>query len=130
MITLHDVLRRVCSGYLVLVGELRAVNAREVGLVDTKTGLKSTAVLITYFVELMRDGFEIVKITRRVVDPACDPSKVPLGVEKGKCYAFEIQSVEWKPGFLLGRLGAVEPQEVDLSEPASGAPQARQTPAP
>ena len=85
---------------------------------DPKTGLKSTAVLITYFVELMRESFEMVKITRRIAEPGCEASKVPLGVEKGKCYAFEIQSVEWKPGFLLARLGAVEPAELDLSEPA------------
>ena len=130
MITLHDVLRRVCSGYLVLVGEVRAVTAKEQGLVDPKSGLKATAVVITYFVELMRESFEMVKITRWIGEPGCDLAQVPLGAEKGKCYAFEIQSVEWKPGFLLARLGAVEPQEVDLTEPGSAAPQARQMPAP
>ena len=130
MITVKDVLRRVCSGYLVLVGEVRAVTAKEMGLVDTKTGLKATAVVITYFVELMRGSFELVKITRWIGEPGCELAQVPLGAEKGKCYAFEVESVERKAGFLLARLGAVGPEEIELSETASDAPQARQMASP
>jgi hypothetical protein len=122
MITVNDVLRRVCSGYLVMVGEVRAVTAKETGLVDTKTGLKATAVVITYFVELMRDSFELVKITRWISEAGSDLAQVPLGAEKGKCYAFEVESVERKSGFLLARLGAVGPEEIDLREPAPDAP--------
>jgi hypothetical protein len=94
MITVKDVLRRVCAGYLGLVGEAPAVTANEVGRVDPKSGLKSMAVMITYFVELMRDGFELVKITRWIGEPGCELAQVPLGAEKGKCYAFQIESVE------------------------------------
>ncbi len=77
MITVKHVLGRVCSGYLVLVGEVRAVTAKETGLIDTKNGLKATAVVITYFVELMRDSSEVVKITRWIGEPGCELAQVP-----------------------------------------------------
>lgn len=110
----HELLRRVCLGHLVLVGEVRAADVRESGLVDTKTGLKSTVWLITYFVELMRHNeFKIAKITRRVPAESSDPASAPLGVEKGQCYAFEIESVEKKFGFLLARSAAVEPSLIE-----------------
>jgi hypothetical protein len=121
--TANEILRRVCFGHLLLVGEVRAAVVRESGRVDTKTGLKSTVWLMTYFVELMRQhGFEIVKIMRRVPAESSDPANAPVLVEKGKCYVFEIDSVEQKPGFLSAWMGSHEPQEVEIGEPASAAP--------
>lgn len=105
-----ELLRRVSFGHLILVGEVRAADVREAGLVDTKTGLKSTVWLITYFVELMREkGFDVAKITRRVPVESPDPTTAPIGAEKGKCYAFEIESCERKHGFLLARMSPVMP---------------------
>jgi hypothetical protein len=93
-----------------LVGEVRAADVREAGLVDKNTGLKSTVWLITYFVELMRDhDFKFAKITRRVPAESHDPAAAPVGAEKGKCYAFEIESCEKKHDFILARMSAAMP---------------------
>jgi hypothetical protein len=105
-----ELLRRVCFGHLMIVGEVRAADVREAGLVDTKTGLKSTVWLITYFVELMREGgFDVAKIIRRVPVESPDSSTAPIGAEKGKCYAFEIESCERKHGFLVARMSPTMP---------------------
>lgn len=110
----HELLHRVCLGHLLLVGEVMAADVREVGLIDTKTGLRATAWLITYFVGLTRvHEFKVAKITRRLPVESPDPASAPTGVEKGKCYAFEIESAERKHGFLLARLAAVEPALIE-----------------
>ena len=71
----HALLRRVCFGHLMLVGEVRAADVRESGYVDHKTGLKMTGWVVTYFIELMRErGFEVAKITRRLPPETPDPA--------------------------------------------------------
>ena len=91
-----------------LVGEVRAADARERGLVDNKTGKKATTWIITYFVELRRDqGCNVAKITRLVPAECPDPATAPIGAVKGKCYAFEIESCERKHGFLVARMASV-----------------------
>ena len=109
-----ELLRRVSFGHLMLVGEVRAADVREAGLVDTKTGLRSTVWLITYFVELMREnGFDLAKITRRVPAESPDPAMAPIGAEKGKCYAFELESCEKKHGFLQARMSSGMPALIE-----------------
>ena len=115
----RELLQLICHGHVMIVGEVRAADVREAGLVDTKTGLKSTVWLITYFVELMRNtDFAVAKITRRVPAESPDPAAAPLNVEKGKCYAFEIESHEKKHGFLLARMGTVEPALIEADDAA------------
>ena len=110
----HELLRRVCFGHLMIVGEVRAADVRESGYVDNKTGLKMTGWVVTYFIELMRErGFEVAKITRRLPPETPDSASAPVGVIKGRCYAFEIESVEKKHGFLLGRMGKLEPELIE-----------------
>ena len=69
-----------------------------------------TSWLIIYFVELPRgDGFRFAKITRRMPRDVQDPAVFPVGVEKGRCYAFEVDLIEWKNGILSARMGSSEP---------------------
>lgn len=115
--TAHEILRRVCFGHLLIVGELRAADIREAGQVDTKTGLRATVWLITYFVELMREReFKVAKITRRVPPEVAHPETASVGAEKGKCYVFEIESAEVKHGFLLARMAPVEPALIEAGD--------------
>jgi len=121
----QELLRRVCVGHLLLVGEVRAADVRESGLVDTKTGLKAAIWLITYFVELDREShLKMAKILRRVPLDSTDPAGAPVGVEKGKFYVFEIESMEKKQGFLLARMSATAPALInaDLAAMALAAP--------
>ena len=117
----HDLLRKVCSGHVMLVGEVRSAEIKESGVVDKNSGLKVSVWLLVYFVELPREnGFLIAKITRRVPRDAADPLSYPAGAERGKCYAFEVECVEWKHGFVSARMGLAEPEQIGPAE--GGAP--------
>ena len=121
-----ELLWKVCTGHVMLVGELRAADVKESGQVDKKSGLAMTTWLINYFVELPRgDGFRSAKITKRVPRDVNDPAQYATGVEKGRCYAFDVDLIEWKNGILSARMGTSEPALIDASEgaPSAGAPQ-------
>ena len=91
----RELLQKVCTGHVMLVGEVRSAEIKESGVVDRKSGLKSAVWLFTYFVELPREnGFLVAKITRRVPREVADPLSCPPGAERGKCYAFEVECVE------------------------------------
>ena len=113
----RELLQKVCTGHVMLVGEVRSAEIKESGVVDRKSGLKAAVWLFTYFVELPRENaFLIAKITRRVPREVVDPSSCPPGAERGKCYAFEVECVEWKHGFVSARMGLAEPAEIGLGE--------------
>ena len=121
-----ELLWKICTGHVMLVGELRAADVKESGQVDKKSGLAVTTWMINYFVELPRgDGLRRAKITRRMPRDVQDPAAFPIGVEKGRCYAFELDLVEWKNGILSARMGTSEPALIDAKEgaPSVDAPQ-------
>ena len=49
-----ELLWKVCTGHVMLVGELRDADVKQSGQVDKKSGLAMTTWLINYFVELPR----------------------------------------------------------------------------
>ncbi len=121
----RELLIKILRGHLIIVGEVRAADVKESGYVDKKNGIAVTTWLINYFVELPRDdGFRFAKLVRRVPRDAQAPAEYPTGVEKGCCYAFEVELMELKNGILSGRLSAAEPALLDAGEgaPAVDAP--------
>ena len=80
-----------------------------------------TTWLINYFAELpCGDGFRFAKITRRMPRDVQAPAEFATGVEKARCYAFEVDLIEWKNGILSARMGTAAPA---LLEAGEGAPQ-------
>jgi hypothetical protein len=72
--------------------------------------------LITYFIErLGGHGYETVRITRPTPDGVVDASQVPITTMKGRIYAFEVESIERKPGSVVARMANRETEEVDRS---------------
>lgn len=68
-------------------------------------------------------GFEIAQVTKRVPEGTKDCNGEPLATLKGRIFAFEVESVERKPGILMVRMADREPVEVVKDRPASAAPQ-------
>lgn len=121
-----ELLRKVCTGHLMIVGEVRSAEIKESGVVDKNSGLRVSVWLLVYFVELPREHeFLVAKITRRVPRDVADPTAYPTGAERGKCYAFEVECVERKHGFVSARMGLAEPEQIGPSEgvPPVDAPQ-------
>ena len=113
---------RVCSGLIPIVGELRAVDVRESGFVDTKSGNAQKSLGITYFVERKggSHGYEIVKITRWLPPDTGEADRVRGLTEIGKTYAFGVESLERKPGYVSARLGVNEPLPIEEEEESGG----------
>jgi len=121
--TPEELLRRMLLGHFILVGEVRAADVGETGFVDTKTGLSAKILRITYFVELPHNGaYEIAKIIRFAPRGVTDPAQVPVGVEKGRRYAFDLDSIERKHGFLHARMRTALPELIEFGVPPLGAP--------
>lgn len=117
----RELLIKVLHGHLMLVCEVRGADVRNSGRVDKNSGLAMPVWLINYFVELPRGGnFQFAKITRRVPHDAQSPAEYPTGVEKGRCYAFEVEMTEWKNGILSARMSTAEPALLDASEGGAG----------
>jgi len=122
--TILELGERAMAGVFFVVGEVRAAKAELSGYVDRKTGLSMKTVLRKYFVERNGPmGFDVVKITGRVGAEVTDPAQAVLGVEVGKVYAFAVEHIERKAGFIIARMSAVEPESVELDAPASAPPQ-------
>jgi hypothetical protein len=114
---------RAISGFYFVVGEVRAAKAELSGYVDRKTGLSMKTVVRKYFVERNGPmGFDIVKITGKAGSEVTDPAQAILGVEVGKVYAFAVEHIERKAGFIMARMSAFEPEAVDLDGAASAPP--------
>lgn len=113
----QELIEKVCTGHLMIVGEVRSAEIKESGVVDKNSGLRVSVWLLVYFVELPRENeFLVAKITRRVPRDAADPTSYPVGAERGKCYAFEVECVERKHGFVSARMGLAEPSEIGPGE--------------
>ncbi|MEO7931542.1 MAG: hypothetical protein ABIT76_00140 [Chthoniobacterales bacterium] len=128
---MDELARYVAKGLVMMVGEVRAADVKESGYVDEKSGLKAKSLYITYFIERRSAfGFEVVRLTRGVRTPTVDPSQVPTHVEKGKVYAFELESLERKNGNVFGKLSLREPEEVEIEGPSVASPQGEATDGP
>ncbi|MDR3402189.1 MAG: hypothetical protein P4L99_06785 [Chthoniobacter sp.] len=111
------------AGFFFVVGEVRAAKAELAGYVDRKTGTVMKSVLRKYFVERSGPlGFDMVKITGRAGADVTDPAQVPLGVVIGRVYAFAVEHIERKAGFIQARMSSIEPEEVNEDEAVSAAP--------
>lgn len=111
------------AGLFFIVGEVRAATAERSGYVDRKTGTSMKTIVRKYFVERNGPmGFEMVKITGKVGPEVTEPEQACLGVEIGKVYAFAIEHFERKAGFIMARMGAAQPEEIEGAAPPSGAP--------
>ena len=114
---------KALAGFYFVVGEVRAAKAERSGYVDKKTGTVMKTILRKYFVERSGPmGFDIVKITGKVGADVTDPAQAFLGVEIGKVYAFAVEHIERKAGFIMARMGAAEPEAIEAAAPASVAP--------
>ncbi len=110
-----QLLRFVRLGHLVLVGEVRGADVREAGYVDKKTGLKVGTWVLTCFVELTRENaFKMAKITRHFPRDSATPAPPAVDVEKGRAYAFEIESVKREHNFILAGMGKALPIAIDF----------------
>lgn len=115
---------KATAGFFFIVGEVRAAKAELAGYVDRKTGTVMKSILRKYFVERNGPmGFDLVKITGRACAEITDPAQVPLGVEIGRVYAFAVEHIERKAGFVMARMSAVEPEAIEEDAPASAPPQ-------
>jgi hypothetical protein len=122
--TVLELGQKAVAGFYFIVGEVRAAKAELAGYVDRKTGLSMKTVIRKYFVERNGPmGFDMVKITGKAGAEVTDPAHAILGVEVGKVYAFAVESIEKKAGFIQARMGAFEPEVVDQDGAASAAPQ-------
>jgi hypothetical protein len=122
-----ELLNRVLSGGIILVGEFRGGRADVRGFVDRKTGLASTSLIVSYVVECATSGaFDLVKINRRAPQGVTDPAQVPINLEKGQRYAFEIETLSKERGLISAWLGPNEPEPIEndlgmQSPPEAGA---------
>lgn len=130
--TREELAERVCAGWFLVAGQVLAASVDRAGYVDRRTGLAAQSIVITYFVESrVGRGADLLKITKRAPADASEPTSVSPGVEKGRVYAFPIEALERKPGFVLARMGcAMMPEPVEVGESPLGAPQGAPAAAP
>ena len=108
-----ELLERVLGGRFVLVGEFRGGRADVRGYVDRKSGLASSQVIITYVVESALAGaFSVIKVFRKAPAGVSAPEQVTMALEKGRRYAFEIESLNKERGLVSAWL-ATEPELID-----------------
>ena len=116
-----EILARVMAGELLLVGECRGGRVIRSDYSDMKTGFKIPRLLVVYAVESNLSGaFGIVKISGNAPDGATEPEQVAIPLEKGKRYAFSIQSVEKRHDLVTAWIGKVEPVLVEAEEESGG----------
>ena len=112
--TRAELLEKVLSGWFAIVGEFRGWNASSMGHLDRKTGLASRRVVLTFIVEcVVGGGFGIVKIMQRLPEAATDPTQVKVELERGKRYAFEVDTLKKENGFATAWMSLREPVPID-----------------
>ncbi len=112
MITNSQLLNRILEGRLILVGEFRNGRLNFKDTVDSVSGEKIQTVEYVYAVEC-GDAFGSVMIHRPQPAIAPDVTVVKLGLEKGRRYAFELDRLVRKGGFVNAHLGFREPELVE-----------------
>ena len=110
--TKNQLTDRVLDGHLVLVGEYR--NGRFVfrETVDRVSGEKIQSGQYVYAVEC-RGAFGTVMIYRPQSVPGPDLTVTRPGLEKGQRYAFDLDRLVRKGGFVTAHLSHREPELVE-----------------
>ena len=105
-----EVFKRVMAGELLLVGEYRGGQAVRSDYVDKKSGLRNSRLLVVYAVQCSLGGcFPVVKVSGNAPEGATQPEQVTIPLQKGKRYAFSIQSVSKDRDLLTAWIGKCEP---------------------
>jgi hypothetical protein len=120
-----DLLKRVLGGRFVLVGEFRGGRADLRGFVDRKTGMAASSVIVSYVIECAISGsFGLVKVNRRGPEGVTDPAQVFIALEKGRRYAFEIETLSKERGLISAWLGPWEPEPIEEDRGMQSPPEA------
>ncbi len=112
MITHNQLLERVLDGRLILVGEYRGGKLDYKDIVDSASGQKIQTVQYVYAVECGA-AFGTVRIFRPQPIPTAEVTVTTIGLEKGRRYAFELDRLVHKGGFVTAHLGYREPELVE-----------------
>ena len=116
-----EIFMRVMGGELLMVGEYRGGQAVRSDYSDKKTGLKVSRLIIVYAVECSLGGvWGIIKISGNVPEGATEPEQVTISLEKGKRYAFSIQSVSKDRDLVTAWIGKCEPVLIEEEEGSGG----------
>lgn len=116
-----ELTQRIMAGELLLVGECRGGKAVKSDYVDKKNGLKVPRLLVVYVVECALNGcFPAIKISGNAPDGAIEPEQVTIPLQKGKRYAFPIQSVSKDRDLVTAWIGKGEPLPIEEEEESGG----------
>jgi hypothetical protein len=116
---------QLLTGALVLVGEYRGSHAELAGYVDKKFGNAIQYVRATHLIERnCFTGLERVLLTERFPDTVTtvEQAIATFHYERGRLYAFYLESFKWERGQLLARKSAWAAELIEDSERAVASP--------
>jgi hypothetical protein len=121
--TTAELLKEVLQGIPILVGEYRGSAAEMAGYVDKKYGAKIEYVRATHIVECSWHGhIDRVVITERF--PAhittVEQAAKTFTYQRGRKYAFYIETLKRERGQTLARIAAWEPELIEGIEDGDG----------
>jgi hypothetical protein len=118
-----ELLQLILRGHLIVVGEYRGGRAEAAGFTDRRTGDAIKCVYAIYLIECACRGIVDRAIIRQRRVGIENPDEVPFPYEKGKRYAFFLESFKIERGQFSGWIGDREPQLIEGIEEAGCAPQ-------
>jgi hypothetical protein len=120
--TQQQLLALILRGHLIVVGEYRGGRAEAAGYVDQRTGEAIKYVRAIFLVECRCRGVIDRAIIRQKRVGIENPEEVAFPLEKGKHYAFFLEGFKIERGQFSGWMGEREPEPIEGSEEACGAP--------
>jgi hypothetical protein len=122
--TTDELLKQVLQGNLILVGDYRGSHAEMAGYVDKKSGQAIRSVRAIHLVECVwYDRVDRVLLMQYFGGGATiEQAAATFIYERGRKYAFYLESFKRERGQLTGRLGEWDPEPLELSEEAGGSP--------
>lgn len=109
--TESQLLERVKSGELLMVGEYRGGRAEASGYVDKNTGKAVTQITAIYLIECQGHGSLDIAIIRQHLPPTIqDPAAVQFPYVKGARYVFFLEGFRTERGFFYGWIGERRPE--------------------
>ena len=118
-----DITKEVMRGRLVVVGELRGTHAESAGYVDRRTGEAIKYVRVIYLIECACRGMLDRAVVSQKWTGVEDPELVNLPYEKGKLYAFFLDSFRLERGVFTGWRGDRGPEPFKTAEEAAVVPE-------
>ncbi len=110
--TENELLERVIAGRIILVGEFRNGRVETKASLDRNNGEVIHIAQIVYAVEC-GSTFGTVIIYRTVPADMSMTGDIDIGLTKGRRYAFELDKLNRKGGFVTAQLGFREPEPID-----------------